>query len=82
MIVEQHRKKFIPGFDELREKLFAAGAKAFNISGSGPSVFALCEDEVKARELCQIMSDHFQSLGIVADSLVAHGDNRGARVIF
>ncbi len=82
VIVEPHRKKFIPGFDELRGKLAAAGATAFNISGSGPSVFALCDDENKAKELCKIMSDHFENLGIEADSLVAHGDNRGARVIF
>lgn len=82
VVVEKHRKKFIPGFDDLRDKLFAAGAKAFNISGSGPSVFALCDGEEKAKDLCKIMSDHFQSLGITADSLVAHGDNRGARVIF
>ncbi|MCQ2131602.1 MAG: homoserine kinase [Bacteroidales bacterium] len=82
VIVEPHRKRFIPGFDELRGKLAAAGATAFNISGSGPSVFALCDDENKAKELCKIMSDHFENLGIEADSLVAHGDNRGARVIF
>ena len=82
VIVEPHRKRFIPGFDELRSKLAAAGATAFNISGSGPSVFALCDDENKAKELCKIMSDHFENLGIEADSLVAHGDNRGARVIF
>ena len=82
VIVEPYRKQFIPGYDDLREKLLAAGAKAFNISGSGPSVFALCEDEVKARELCSIMTEHFMSRGIFADSLVAHGDNRGARVIF
>lgn len=82
VIVEPYRKQFIPGFDELRDKLFAAGAHAFNISGSGPSVFALCENEAKARELCVLLSDHFLSRGIEADSLVAHGDNRGARVIF
>ena len=82
VIVEPYRKQFIPGFDELREKLFEAGARAFNISGSGPSVFALCDNVKKAEELCIIMSEHFQSKGIDADALVALGDNRGARVIF
>ncbi|MCF0172922.1 MAG: homoserine kinase [Bacteroidales bacterium] len=82
VIVEPHRKRFIPGFDELREKLNAAGAKAFNISGSGPSVFALCDNEEIAKALCAIMSDHFRQYGIDADSVVARGDNMGARVIF
>ncbi|MCF0177656.1 MAG: homoserine kinase [Bacteroidales bacterium] len=82
VIVEPHRKKFIPGFDDLKAKLMAKGAKAFNISGSGPSVFALCDNEESAKELCNIMTEHFKQYGIDADSLVAHGDNMGARVIF
>jgi len=82
VIVEPHRKQFIPGFDELKEKLMAAGAAAFNISGSGPSVMALCDNDVKAKELCVIMVDHFQKLGITADAFITHGDNQGARVIF
>ena len=40
-VAEPYRKGFIPGFDELRAKLLGAGALAMNISGSGPSVFAL-----------------------------------------
>lgn len=81
-VVEPHRKKFIPGFDELKAELMASGAKAFNISGSGPSVFALCDDDKTAQELCIKMEQHFASLGIKADAFVAHGDNSGARMIF
>ena len=33
-VAEPYRKQFIPGFDELREKLTAAGALAMNIAGS------------------------------------------------
>ena len=44
VVVEPYRKRFIPQFDELREKVLAVGALAMNISGAGPSVFALSAD--------------------------------------
>ncbi len=47
-VVETHRKSQIPHFDELRELAVANGALIFGISGSGPSVFALCESNQNA----------------------------------
>lgn len=40
-LIEKHRSKLIPYFDELQSKSIAAGAIGCSISGSGPSVFAL-----------------------------------------
>ena len=40
-LIEKHRSKLIPHFDELQSKSIAAGAIGCSISGSGPSVFAL-----------------------------------------
>ena len=40
-LIEKHRCKLIPHFDELQSKSIAAGAIGCSISGSGPSVFAL-----------------------------------------
>ena len=42
-LVEKHRSKLIPYFDELKSKSLAAGAIGCSISGSGPSVFALAK---------------------------------------
>lgn len=41
LLVEPFRKTLIPGFDLVRETALEHGAHAFNISGSGPTMFAL-----------------------------------------
>lgn len=80
-VVEPYRKRFIPGFDELRENVMAEGALAMNISGAGPSVFALSENMETARKVGEAMSAHFSALGIGSDVYVEKVSNRGARVI-
>ena len=81
VVAEPARRGFIPGFDELREKVLAAGALAMNISGSGPSVFALSEDHVAAERVGDIMKDHFTNLDIESNVYVCLVSERGARVI-
>ncbi len=44
-ISEPVRKRFIPGYDELKEKALEAGALAFTVSGAGPTVVAACLKE-------------------------------------
>jgi homoserine kinase len=44
LIAEPWRKALIPGFEEARQALMSMGALAFGISGSGPTVFAICDD--------------------------------------
>lgn len=56
-IVEPIRSILIPRFDELRELTIKNGALGFGISGSGPSVFALCKgDEIANRVKQEINS--------------------------
>jgi homoserine kinase len=69
-VIEPHRKQFIPGFDELREKVLAAGALSVNISGSGPSVFAVSPDMETASKVGEVMSQHFADMGIGSDLYV------------
>ena len=80
-VAEPYRKQFIPGFDELREKLHIAGALAMNISGSGPSVFALANRADLAQKAATIMERHFQSYGIDFETYVVKVSNKGARLI-
>ena len=80
-VAEPYRKKFIPGFDELREKLHIAGALAMNISGSGPSVFALANRADLAHKAATIMERHFRSFGIDFETYVVKVSNKGARLI-
>ena len=80
-VVEPYRKRFIPGFDELREKVMADGALAMNISGAGPSVFALSEDMDTATKVGETMKRHFSDMGIGSDLYVERVSNVGARII-
>ena len=80
-VAEPFRKQFIPGFDELRAKLLGAGALAMNISGSGPSVFALAGRGDVAQRVGAIMERHFAQQGILSETYVVKVSNKGARLI-
>ncbi|MBQ0045225.1 MAG: homoserine kinase [Bacteroidales bacterium] len=79
-VAEPYRKKFIPGFDELREKLLSAGSLAMNISGSGPSVFALCDNVNVAEKAGAIMRQHFDEKGIGREVYVVKVSNKGCKL--
>ena len=81
VVAEPYRKQFIPGFDELREELLAAGALALNISGSGPSVFALASRSDLAQKAASVMERHFTRHGIEFETYVVKVSNKGARLI-
>jgi len=46
-VAEPVRSGMIPGYDEVKSIAFNNGAVGFNISGSGPSMFALFNDKTK-----------------------------------
>jgi homoserine kinase len=48
LLVEPQRAHLIPQFYAMKEKAMVAGALGFSISGAGPSMFALCDNSVKA----------------------------------
>lgn len=81
IVAEPCRRGFIPGFEILREKVLKAGALAMNISGSGPSVFAISKDDVTAGKVALIMKEHFAFLNIDSDIYTANVSERGARVL-
>lgn len=79
-VAEPYRKHFIPGFDELREKILASGALAANISGSGPSMFALCDHKSRADIAGKIMKDHFALHNVNCEVYVVKVSNKGAKL--
>jgi homoserine kinase len=60
-IATPYRKQLIPHFDELESEAMKNGAVGFNISGSGPSVFAWCNGEEKANQVKQAWQTFMQS---------------------
>lgn len=81
VVAEPYRKKFIPGYDRLKEDLMQSGMLGVNISGSGPSVFALSTSVELAYKAKQIMAQHFAGQHIEADVYVSKVGKQGARII-
>ncbi|XOV79027.1 MAG: homoserine kinase [Aestuariibacter sp.] len=59
VIAEPYRKSLLPHFDQSRDFALQHGAKAFGISGSGPTVFAVCPDESSAQQISGWLSEHY-----------------------
>ena len=45
-IIEPIRSKIIPGYKQIKKTAINEGAIGCSISGSGPSIFSLCENKV------------------------------------
>ena len=70
VIIEPVRSMLIPGFDEVKRRSKEAGALGGGISGSGPSVFMLCEEEVTALKVEKIMQDIYDGTGLKYNTYV------------
>jgi homoserine kinase len=72
----------VPGFDAVKEAARAAGALGCSLSGSGPSVFALCTSLDAAEQVGEAMRAAFAaSANIGADLWVSAVGTRGARIV-
>ena len=79
LIAEPHRSKLIPQFNEVKEAALANGAIACSISGSGPSIFALCNKN--ENEIARAMQAEFKKVKIKSDIFVSPVNTKGATVI-
>lgn len=78
--IETSRSKLIPGYNAAKEAALRAGAKAFNIAGAGPTIFAIVEEhdvENVVREVGVILSQTWGEYEVK----IVNVDNIGARVI-
>ena len=81
VIIEPVRSILIPGFDEVKHRSKAAGALGGGISGSGPSIFMLSEDEDKAHAVEGEMKAVYQRIGIPSHTYVTTINHQGVTVI-
>lgn len=75
---EPRRSALIPGFDAAKHAALDHGALGCSISGAGPTIFALCEDESIATKVAAAMSAVF---GPTATTHVGAIATQGARPI-
>ena len=82
VIAEPYRKGFIPEYDNLKAALAVThGVLGSNIAGSGPSVFALCDGPEAATKAGEVMTSHFERLGIAAELYAGPVSRQGARIL-
>jgi homoserine kinase len=80
VIIEPVRSMLIPGFDEVKKKSVEAGALGGGISGSGPSIFMLCEKEIIAIQVEKIMKNIYDATGLDYYTYVTTINKEGIKV--
>jgi len=81
VVAEPVRSLLIPGFDAVKAAALASGALGCSISGSGPSVFALCASADSAARAGAAMIAAFREAGLAADLFLSAVNTKGPVVI-
>jgi homoserine kinase len=81
VIIEPVRSILIPGFDEVKNKSKEAGALGGGISGSGPSIFMLSENQIIAKQVELIMAEIYTGIGIEFKTYVTTINSSGVKII-
>jgi homoserine kinase len=79
VVIEPQRAAAVPCFEDVKAAALRAGALGCSLSGSGPSIFALCEER-SALNLASAMEQACRALGIDCQSWVSPLDAEGARL--
>jgi len=80
-VAEPVRKALIPHYDEVKETALNNGAIGFNISGSGPSTFALTNDPENAKKIKEACHYIYEKNGIQVMSFLSPISAKGAHVL-
>ncbi len=81
-IVEPARASLIPAFYEVKAAALQAGAFGCSISGAGPTLFAVSDDETKAHAIADAMVETFRTQAQMDSTpSVTVIDNEGARLL-
>jgi len=80
-IVEPVRSKLIKGFSEIQCSAIKSGAIGSSISGSGPSIFALCENKEQAQLTIDAMCDTAKQNGLEYQSYISSINHSGVEII-
>lgn len=79
-VAEPKRAGLIPGFREMKERAIASGALGAGISGSGPSVFALCRGEAVAARVLGGMQEVMMNKRVAFKAYLSPVSERGAQI--
>jgi len=79
-IAEKHWSALIPFFKELKATALSNGALGCGLSGTGPSVFALCKNSLEAEKVAKAMGDIYTSNKIPNTVIISKIDHEGVRL--
>lgn len=81
-VAEPLRAGAVPGFHAVKRAALESGALASSLSGSGPSLFALCRGRDRAKAVGSAMVEAFrEAAGLQADLILSPGRAPGARIL-
>jgi homoserine kinase len=81
VVAEPVRSVLIPGFAAVKAAALAAGALGCSISGSGPSVFALCATTEVSTRAGEAMVAAFGKVGLSCDLYISAVNTKGPVVL-
>ncbi|HLT91955.1 MAG TPA: homoserine kinase [Woeseiaceae bacterium] len=80
VIIEPQRAARVPPFAAVKAAALEAGALGCSLSGSGPSIFALCED-ARASAVAGAMAAACRETGVDCETWISPMDAPGARLV-
>ena len=80
-LAEPYRGQLIPGYERVKAAALEQGALGCGISGSGPSMFALCPDADIAHRAGYAMEQVFLEEGLESDLFISAISQQGARIL-
>ena len=81
IIAEPARKSLIPFFDDVKNSALKAGALGAGISGSGPTIFALCKGDIIAKNVYKNIQEIYKNTGIKFEMLISKVHQEGIKII-
>jgi len=81
VVAEPARSLLIPGFASVKSAALAAGALGCSISGSGPSLFALCASTEDSARVGAAMVAAFREAGLGSDLYLSAVNTKGPVVL-
>ena len=79
-VIEIQLKHLIPHFDEVKNVALQSGALGCGISGTGPAVFALCQEKLQASLVANAMQKVYETNKLAARSFVCGINHEGTVV--
>ncbi|OSY88168.1 serine kinase [Tenacibaculum holothuriorum] len=81
IIVEPVRKHLIPHFDLVKSTAIKAGALGAGISGSGPSIFALCKGDANMNKVYDAVKNAYKTTSINFSIITSEVNTQGIKIL-